>query len=193
MRRSLSHPSVRTEYTPIELWRRWAASADSEISCHSSSRCTVSRSLVQLFVLATRRPEIHNTISDYSVQFQQSLARSSHYVSTLRVALHCCLNEKNAHFSQNVQPSFVLCLTFGRMPIIIAQRFRLLFPFRYLTHEGWFGFSDGLVPFGMLPFTAPFPCLLSLFCNRCPSEGELGRSHLPLPFFRVMSCHVGTA
>ena len=36
-----------------------------EISCRSSSQKTVSRSQVQPFVLAIRRPEIHNPIWDY--------------------------------------------------------------------------------------------------------------------------------
>ena len=95
------------------------------------------------------------------------------------VALHCCLNEKTTLFPK--------CANFIRHVFDIRADTNnphdgfVHFPFKYLTHEGCFGFSDGLVPFGMLPFTAPFPCLLSLFCNRGPSEGELGRSHLPLP------------
>ena len=37
------------------------------------------------------------------------------------------------------------------------------------------------MPFGTFPFVAPFSSLLSLPCDRGPSEGELSRSRLPLP------------
>ena len=115
-------------------------------------------------------------MSDYCVHLQQSLAQ----VSTFFVALHCCVNEKRTLFTKCA--NFIRHVFDTRADTNNPHDGFVHSPFKCLTHEGWFAFSDGLVPFGMLPCAALFPCLLSLFCNRGPSEGELGRSHLPLPF-----------
>ena len=96
---------------------------------------------------------------------------------------------KKRTFSPNRQPSFVYCLTHSGGSQQSNDGF-VHFPFKLLKDESWLGVPDGLVPFGTFPFVAPFSSLLSLPCDRGPSEGELSRSRLPLPLPFFCLCHV---
>ena len=168
----------------------------SAVFVYLNSRCALG-DLLPLFFRMDRLTFIGPTVRSGNSMYRDTqpdvrLLRTSAMVIFVRfrvlfssfcLALHCCPNEET-HTIPNFATFIRLVFdTFGRMPII-----RMTVSCTFLSgswkHDSWFGFPDGLLPFGTFLFASLFPCLLSLLGDRGPGEGELDRSRLPflLPF-----------
>ena len=140
------------------------------------------------FVLAIRRPEIHNPIWDYSVKLQYCYFQMSGPFFRSVPWCFVVVTDKTHTFPKLTTFIRLVFDTFGRDPNN-RMTVSCTFPSVCLnTNADWVYQTDSCLS-GDFLLLHHFS-LRSLPCDRGPGEGELSRSRLPrpLPFSWFMSC-----